>query len=68
VRLGHTVYFGETGRLFRLKANAHFGGDRTLISVPNRGTDRRRGWKRWRMVGGVCEFGRLPPGSHDIAS
>jgi hypothetical protein len=40
------VYFGETGRLFRLKAYAHFGGNRTLISVPNRGTDRRRGWKR----------------------
>jgi len=48
------VYFGETGRLFRLKANTHFGESRTPISVPNRGTDRRRGWRRWRMVGGVC--------------
>jgi hypothetical protein len=43
--MSNTVYFGEDERLFRLMPNADFGGNRTVISMPNSGAELAASWR-----------------------
>jgi hypothetical protein len=44
------VYFGQTERAFRPVPNTHFGGRRTVISMPNSRADLAASMEAIRMV------------------